>query len=146
MHDVISQRAHRLGQIRNKPRPIIVCFRDSRAVEFIMSKAHTLQGSNYGINRDYPDEIVKARSRLWADYKETKPKYLQGKVYIGFPAKLVVDGEVVRDEFPDWKATLKGSRVEQSSISKGDYKPGYPERGRGRYRGLGRGRGRGRSQ
>ena len=57
----------------------------------------------------------------------------------------MVDGEVVRDEFPDWKATIKGSRVEQSSISKGDYKPGYPERGLGRGRGRGRGRGQGRS-
>ena len=36
-----------------------------------MAKAHTLQGTDYGINRYYPGEIVKALSRLWADYKET---------------------------------------------------------------------------
>ena len=102
-----------------------------------MAKAHTLQGTDYGINLDYPDEIVKALSRLWAEYKEAKPKYRQGNLYIGFPAKLVIDGEVARDEFPDWKDILKGSTVEQNTTIPTSKTP-FPGRGRGRDRGRGR--------
>ena len=135
MQDVAIQRAHRLGSLRGagqrrKSRPIIVCFRDYKDVQAILAEAHTLQGTDIGINRDYPDEIVKARSRLWADYKAEKPKYPRGKVFIGFPAKLVVDGEVVRDEFPDWQTIMKGSRNATSDSGKST----VPERGRGRGR------------
>ena len=77
-----------------------------------MSNAHILPNREYGINRDCRDEAVKARFRLWADYKNEKHKHRRGKVHIGFPAKLVVEGKVVRDEFPDWRETLKGSRAE----------------------------------
>ena len=146
MHNVNIQRAHRLGSLRNigrrsRSRPIIVCFGDFRDVQNIMAKAHTLRGTDYGINRDYPDEIVQARSRLWSDYKQAKPNYSKGKVYIAFPAKLVINGEVTRDEFPDWKDILKGSRVEHKAKHP-DSKAGYSGRGRGRERGGGRGRGR----
>ena len=54
---------------------------------------------------------MNARSNLWADYKLEKSRHREGSVYIGFPAKLVVDRKVIRDEFPDWKEVLKGSRV-----------------------------------
>ena len=148
MQDVTIQRAHRLGSLRGsgirpgyvgqrrKNRPIIVCFRDYKDVQEILAKAHTLQGTEFGINRDYPDEIVKARSRLWGDYKAEKPKYPRGKVYIGFPAKLVVAGEVVRDEFPDWQGVLKGSRDERNAMN--DRAKSFPS-GRGRARGRARG-------
>ena len=150
MQDATIQRAHRLGTLRGtgmrpgyvgqrrKNRPIIVCFRDYKDVQDILAKAHTLQGTEFGINRDYPDEIVKARSRLWGDYKAEKPRYPRGKVYIGFPAKLVVAGEVVRDEFPDWQGVLKGSRDERNAMN--DSAKSFPL-GRGRGRAPGRARG-----
>ena len=94
-----------------------------------MAKAQILQGTDYGINQDYPDEIVQARSRLW----ERKSKYRQGKVYFSFQAKLVVDAEVACDEFPDWKDILKGSRVEQNTTNP-DSKTQLPGRGSGRGR------------
>ena len=152
MQDVTIQRAHRLGSLRGtamrtgqvgqrrKSRPIIVCFRDYKDVQDILAKAHTLQGTDFGINRDYPDEIVKARSKLWAEYKVEKPKYPRGRVYIGFPAKLVVDGDVMRDEFPDWHGILKGSRVERNAPN--DSAKSFPS-GQGRGRGRARGRSRG---
>ena len=90
----------------------------------------------HGINRDYPDEIVKARSRLWADYKAKKPKYPRGKVFIGFPAKLVVDGEVVRDVLPDWQTIMKGSRNATSDSGKSTISERWC--GRGRIRGSSR--------
>lgn len=117
---IYIQRAHRLGNIkpqnrrwaqRKDPRPIIVCFRHYKNVETIMSNAFKLRGTKYGINRDYPNEIVSARSRLWADYKSAKSRFPEDRVFIGFPAKLIVKGRVVRDEFPDWKTVLKGNRV-----------------------------------
>ena len=53
---------------------------------------------------------MKARSRDWADYKNEEQKRRRGKVHIGFPGKLVVEGKNVRDEFLDWRETLKGSK------------------------------------
>lgn len=120
---VFIQRAHRLGALRptgrrlgqpvsnrNSSRPIIVCFRDYSDVERILSNAKK-RDTDFSINRDFPPEIVNARSNLWAEYKQQKLKRPGGSVYIGFPAKLVVGGKVIRDEFPDWKEVLKGSRV-----------------------------------
>ena len=124
IEDVFIQRAHRLGNIsavgsrpgsfaprRAQSRPIIALFRDYKDVERILASAYKLRDTNFGINRDYPPEIVNARSNLWADYKLEKSRHREGSVYIGFPAKLVVDRKVIRDEFPDWKEVLKGSRV-----------------------------------
>ena len=120
INDLCIQRAHRLGSFRpagrrpfmpRNPRPIIVCFRDYTDVVRILGNAYKLRDTNYGINRDYPPEIVNARSKLWADYKseKAKPRRRERSVYIGFPAKLVVEGKVVRDEFPEWKDILRGS-------------------------------------
>jgi len=43
----------------------------------------------YGINKDYPSEIVQARSRLWSDYKMAKREG-NASVFIGFSAKLIM--------------------------------------------------------
>ncbi|MEW8548325.1 MAG: hypothetical protein AB2693_32885 [Candidatus Thiodiazotropha sp.] len=99
---VFIQRAHRLGTLRplgrrfgqpisyrNDSRPIIVCFRDYSDVERILSNAKKLRDTNLSINRDFPPEIVNARSNLWAEYKQEKSKRRDGSVYIGFPAKLI---------------------------------------------------------
>ena len=60
---ICIQRAHRLGNLtqlnrrwakRRGPRPIIVCFRDYKDVELIMSNAKMLKGKTFGINRDFP--------------------------------------------------------------------------------------------
>ena len=39
-------------------------------------------------------------------------------MYIGFPAKLVVRGRVVKDLFPDWFTVLRGSRCETTDGQK----------------------------
>ena len=90
---VCIQLVHRMGPLRHfgrrqtpheprqsNARSIIVCFRDFQDVERIMSNAHILQSREYGINRDCPDEAVKAIFRLWADYKNAKHKHHRGKV------------------------------------------------------------------
>ena len=105
------QRAHRLGlPARNKTRPIIVCFRDYGDVEYILSNSYKLKGLNFGINRDYPPEIVEARSRIWPRFKQAREENPRGSVKIAYPAKLIVKGEVVQDEFPAWKHFIHSSR------------------------------------
>lgn len=123
--NMFVQRAHRLGALkrrryrgtanRPKPRPIIVCFRDYNDVEAILANAFKLRNTNLGINKDFPKEIVNSRSELWPRYKLEKEKNPNGKVYIGFPAKLVVNGKVICDKFPDWRDVLKGSRMNPDS-------------------------------
>lgn len=73
-----------------------------------------LQKKEFGIKRDYSSEIVQARSRLWAEHKDQKAKCERdkdSKVVIGFPAKLVVSGKVIRDEFPNWETVLQETRI-----------------------------------
>ena len=122
----VIQRAHRLGnpdnlrkvnrrrQARGQPtttRPIIACFRDSADVEAILNNANKLKDKpRFGINKDYPSEITQARSQLWPLYKSERDKNPNAKVYIGFPAKLVVRGQVKKDLFPEWHTILRGSR------------------------------------
>lgn len=118
--EVCIQRAHRLGRpllrhSRNsshaQPRPLIVCFRDYQDVERVLTNAYRLRNKpSLGINRDYPLEIVQARSSIWPDYKAAKSANPKGSVFIGFPAKLIINNQVVRDEFPGWRKTLQTPR------------------------------------
>lgn len=100
------------------PRPIIVCFRDYKDVGLILGQAYLLKGTTYGINRDYPNEIVQARSSLWNNYKSCKQKIQKkgkGSVFIGFPAKLIVNKRFVRDEFPDLSQMPRTSRTQENN-------------------------------
>ena len=121
--DPVVQRAHRMGPIKRchfrivgqrqdspLPRPIIVCFRDYKDVLVILENAHKLRGTTIGINKDFPKEINDTRSELWPLYKRECEKHSKSAVYIGFPAKLVVENCVVKDLFPDWREVLKRSR------------------------------------
>ncbi|KAH3708430.1 hypothetical protein DPMN_067880 [Dreissena polymorpha] len=104
---IYMQRAYRLGapsrdKSRDQARPLIVCFRDYEDVENILSSAHKLKGKpELGINRDYPNEIVEARSRIWPKFKEMKAANPPRTVHVGYPAKLIVQKKVVLDEFLD---------------------------------------------
>ena len=123
-HEPVIQRAHRLGTLKRRrrllfahrapaappARPIIVCFRDYKDVDLILSTAYKLSNTKYGINKDFPKEIMDARSKLWPLYKTERERNPRGTVYIGFPAKLVVDKRVVKDYFPDWYTVIRGSR------------------------------------
>ncbi|MCG7878774.1 MAG: hypothetical protein N0C90_20955 [Candidatus Thiodiazotropha endolucinida] len=111
------ERAHRLGRYENnKTRPIIVAFRDFFDVEEIIDCASNLKGSNYGVSRDYPKEISKARQSLWWKFKELRDDNPAKKVVMEYPARITVDGTVVFDLFPDWFQVLKGSRVDFTSV------------------------------
>ncbi|MEW8548271.1 MAG: hypothetical protein AB2693_32605, partial [Candidatus Thiodiazotropha sp.] len=106
------ERAHRLGRFNaaRGPRPIIVAFSFFKDTEDILSAARSLRGTPYGISRDFPPEITKARQVLWPQFKEARENPLN-RVTIAYPAKLIVNGVIVSDLFPDWDLVMKGSRI-----------------------------------
>lgn len=115
-------RAHRLGRYdRNSTRPIIVCFVDSCDTEYIISVANRLKGTDYHINRDFPQEITNARRTLWPIYKDLRKNYPNSKISIVYPAKIIKDGSVYADMFPQWSLAMQGSRFQYYSN-----KPYYP--------------------
>ncbi|XP_053391640.1 uncharacterized protein LOC128554383 [Mercenaria mercenaria] len=75
-----------------------------------MSRTNHLKGSTISIDYDFPIEIQEARSRLWPSYKQYRSLNKYSKVKIVYPAKLLVDGVVVRDEMPDWDQCIRNSR------------------------------------
>ena len=79
-----------------KPRPVIAGFRDFKCKQDILFSSSCLKGSPFAI----PAEIRTARGKLWDDFKNAKSQNLRARIV--YPAKLVVDGRVVRDMFPEW--------------------------------------------
>lgn len=115
--DVYITRAHRLGgrtQGRNfNKRPIIVNFRDFGDVELIMSRVYRLKDvPGISVDYDFPKEIQEARSRLWPKYKQCRAQFPNSKVSLVYPAKLIRDGRVVHDEFPDWNFYMRANRLQ----------------------------------
>ncbi|MES9880124.1 MAG: hypothetical protein ABW185_04505 [Sedimenticola sp.] len=103
-------RAHRLGRPRYQYiRPIIVAFGDYTDTELVMSKVRHLKGTGFGVDRDYPREIVDARKKLYPGFKLARET--QKRPAIKYPARLVVDGKTIQDEFPDWYDTMQLDRV-----------------------------------
>ena len=108
-------RTHRLGPRRigqrNPKRPIIVNFRDFCDTDLIMSRAHMLRNTPFSVCYDLPKEINEARKKLWSELKSIRSTKPRVRFQILYPAKLIVEGKLVRDEFPDWGDTLYRSRT-----------------------------------
>ena len=106
------ERAYRLGRFNpaKGPRPIIVAFSFIKDTEDILSAARSLRGTPYGISRDFPPEITKARQVLCSQFKEARGNPLN-RVTIAYPAKLIVNSVIVCDFFSDWDIVMKGSRI-----------------------------------
>lgn len=111
-------RAYRLGRrsVANnmngtaRCRPILASFSNPEITDTILQNARMLANTPYGISRDYPREIREARQELWPDYREARAKYGKRNVKIKFPAALEINGDTVRNLFPDWHKVLRGSR------------------------------------
>ena len=80
-------------------------------MELVISNAVKLKGTRFGINRDYPQEIIGARKPLYKEKKELRSKNPNSNISIRYPAKLVMDGQVIRDMFPDWARVMKQNRL-----------------------------------
>ena len=48
----------------DKPRALIACLRDYPDVDRLLRNATKLKGFRYGLSRDYPETIRRARARL----------------------------------------------------------------------------------
>ena len=51
-----------------------------------------------------------------ANYKQAKANNPRADVSIGYPAKLVINGRVVADKFPNWREVLRGSRTSEPVV------------------------------
>ena len=109
LHNTVFQRVHRLGRPRWgaapngeawRPRPMIAGFRDYKCRQDIFGKSKRLKGTPYAIHEDYQAEIRSARGKLWGDFCKARSE--NRKARIVYPAKLIVDGTVVKDMFPAW--------------------------------------------
>ena len=109
LHNTVFQRVHRLGRPRWgaapngeawRPRPMIAGFRDYKCRQDIFGKSKRLKGTSYAIHEDYQAEIRSARGKLWGDFCKARSE--NRKARIVYPAKLIVDGTVVKDMFPAW--------------------------------------------
>lgn len=109
-------RCYRVGPFNHtKRRAIFAEFASYVDVQFILSRAYMLKGSQYSINRDFPVEIANARKSLWPTFKAIRNKNRDSKVVMGFPAKIIKDGEVILDRFPEWDTILGESSVAQTT-------------------------------
>ena len=115
---IVFHRVHRLGKKRRgvtsngdpwKPRHIIAGFRDFKVKEFVLSNSKVLKGTIHTIQQDYPQEIRSARGKLWNEYCQARANKLRAS--IAYPAKLIVEGKLVRDELPEWNNRFGGSQT-----------------------------------
>lgn len=81
-----------------------------------MANVSKLAGSKQSVCRDFPDEIREARSRLWPERKAAKAR--GDTVKIVYPAKLLVNQQVVRDEFPDWFEMIHGLKLSKATTTR----------------------------
>ena len=104
--DLLIQRVHRLGRPRSattigskstKPRPIIASFVDYRQREHVRQGRYKLN-SRFSVTEDLPIEIRKAREQLIPELKEMKNR--NKRAAIVYPAKLLVEGKIVREINP----------------------------------------------
>lgn len=121
--DLYIGRVHRLGSFHkakqrqrtdNPRRPIIIAFEDYKSTETVLSAAYMLKGSNFSVTRDYPKEIVAARQRLMPRLKLERQNK-NNKVSLEYPARLLINGRVVADEFPDWYSVLEHDRYQMAN-------------------------------
>ena len=122
VNESVMSRAHRLGRYnQSKTRPIIAAFQDFNIAEKIIKNGHILREYVYSVSRDYPVEITRARKTLWPQYKRLKQENPLSKVAIVYPAKLIMNGKLVADMFPEWDDILRGSRIDLGHPSQQAY-------------------------
>ena len=101
VNNIANNRNDRMGR-----RPVLCTFSHYTEADYIMRKTRLLKGTRYAIDRDYPTEIALARKKMWPEVKELR-KVPNSNVQLKFPAKIVVNGRVVKDAFPQWDHLMK---------------------------------------
>ena len=71
-----------------------------------------LHSTQFGISPDYPAEIVKARQKMWPEFKRFKQEAgPSDRISVSYPAKLVMNRKTKIDIFHGWNRIMKGSSV-----------------------------------
>ena len=98
------------GRRRLFKRPILCTFSHYSEVDLVMSEARRLKNTGHAINRDYPPEIAAARKKLWPEVKRIRSTASSGdSVQLKYPAKIVHNGRVVKDQFLYWDELVKSN-------------------------------------
>ena len=124
--EIVIERAHRLGSIRQPARQagqdprrtIIAKFNDYRDTEHILDRSYKLKGTKFRVDRDYPREIVEARKRLQFCEKMEQARRRGSRIQVKYPARLFIDGQLVIDEFPEWFDCMKVNRIDGTDMNK----------------------------
>ncbi|KAJ8340751.1 hypothetical protein SKAU_G00353840 [Synaphobranchus kaupii] len=89
---------HRLGPkntINNRPRPIIAKFEHYKQKQQVQRQGRQLKGTDFGLNDQYPKEIMQRRKQLFPIRKQMMQ---EGKKAIISVDKLDIDGQLYRDK------------------------------------------------
>lgn len=91
---------HRVHRIRsknnnNRPRAIIAKFEHYKHKELVQRQGKQLKGTNYGLNEQYPRDILERRKQLFPIRKQ---KINEGRKAVITVDKLYIDGQLYRDK------------------------------------------------
>ena len=92
-HTVEIQRVHRLPKRRNDsgPKPIIAKFLRYKDVEDILALGRRLEGTNFQMFRDLPQEIIKRRRERMPTFKEARRRGMRVSFSRSEPDKLYIN-------------------------------------------------------
>lgn len=86
---------HRLGQKNNnnRPRPIVAKFEHFKQKETVQRQGKQLKGTDFGMNDQFPKEIMERRKKLFPIRKQ---KIQEGKKAVISVDELYIDGQLYR--------------------------------------------------
>lgn len=96
--NITFHRVHRLGLKLNnptRPRPIIVKFEHYKQKELVRQQGRQLKGTHYGLNDQYPQEIIRRRKQLLPIRKQ---RINEGKKAILTVDRLYINGQLFKDK------------------------------------------------
>lgn len=98
VNNITFHRVHRLGKKMSnatRPRPIIVKFEHFKQKELFQRQGKQLKDTHYGLNDQFPQEIIHRRKQLIPIRKQMMK---EGKRAILTVDKLYIDGQLFKDK------------------------------------------------
>ncbi|KAH3790213.1 hypothetical protein DPMN_168409 [Dreissena polymorpha] len=119
---MMIDRAHRLGRqipnTDNQKRPKIVRFRDCIDTETILSKTYKLKRTHFGLDRQHPKEIAKARKKLYQSKEAEHARMSNKRVQVKYPVELFINDRSIENTFPEWFSVLGIDRLKRCPDTK----------------------------
>ncbi|KAH3787272.1 hypothetical protein DPMN_165393 [Dreissena polymorpha] len=92
---------------------MIVRFRDYIDTETILSKAYKLNRIHFGLDRQYPKEIARARKELYQSKEAEYAPRSNKRVQIKYPAALFINDRSIEHKFQEWFSVLGIDRLKR---------------------------------